>query len=139
MAASIEPIRGKIAQIISSREVALNIGKNRNVQVGMLFDIAVPGNLEIRDPETREVLGSLQPKAKARVRVVSVADKFAVAATYRPESVNPLRLRGDVGFLFGTQTRTETLKTREALNENFSQEGGYVTIGDPVVQVIDAN
>lgn len=137
MTTSTEPIRGKIAQVISSREVALNIGKNRNVQVGMIFDIVVPGNLEIRDPETREVLGSVQPKAKARVKVVSVADKFAVAVTYRTESVNPLRLRGDIAYAFGI--RTETLNTRETLNDNFSQEGGYVAIGDPVVQVIDAN
>ncbi len=138
MATQIEPIRGKIAKVISSREVALNIGKDCNVQVGMLFDIVVPGNLEIRDPETLEVLGSVQPRSKARVKVVSVEDKFAVAATYRKEYVGgPYRLLGDVRL--GGDVRIETLRTREALDEAFSEKERYVATGDPVVQVIDAD
>lgn len=132
-AAEIDPIRGKVAKVISSREVALNIGKTSDVQEGMLFDIVVPSTLEITDPETGEVLGTVQPRAKARVRVFSVSDRFSLATTYRTESFGGIQLRGDLAF----GRRVETLKTRDTLDEAFTDQGSYVTAGDRVVQVID--
>ena len=53
--AEMHPITGKVAKVISNREVALNIGKTGGVREGMLFDIVVPGSLEITDPETGEL------------------------------------------------------------------------------------
>lgn len=129
----INPIRGQVARVISNREVALNIGKNREVQEGMLFDIVVPGTLEITDPETGEVLGTVRPGRKARVRVFSVSEKFSLAATYRTESIGGIRLRGDLAF----GRRIEEFKTRDTLHEAFTDRASYVTAGDPVVQVIE--
>ena len=131
--AEINPIRGQVAKVISNREVALNIGKNRDVQEGMLFDIVVPGTLEITDPETGEVLGTVRPGRKARVRVFSVSEKFSLATTYRTESIGGIRLRGDLAF----GRRIEEFKTRDTLNEAFTDRAAYVTAGDPVVQVIE--
>ena len=111
----------------------MNIGGNSDVQEGMLFDIVVPETLEITDPETGEVLGAIQPKAKARVRVFSVSDKFSLATTYRTESIGNIRLRGDLPF----GIRVETLKTRDTLHEAFTEQASYVSAGDAVIQVID--
>ena len=134
MTDGIEPIYGKVARVISNRAVALNVGASNGVQEGMLFDIVVPSTLEISDPETGEVLGTVQPGAKARVKVYRVNEKFSLASTYRTESIGSLRLRGDLPF----GMRVETLNTRDTLHEAFTERGSYVTAGDSVVQVIDA-
>ncbi|MYC33336.1 MAG: hypothetical protein F4X64_09180 [Chloroflexi bacterium] len=132
----LEPIRGKVARVISVRQVALNVGQSSGVEEGMLFDIVDPQQLEIRDPETNEMLGIIRPKAKARVRVFSVSEKFSLASTYRTESIGGLQLRGDVrmGGLLG---RVETFRTRDSLAEAFSEEGAYVAQNDTVIQVIN--
>ena len=127
------PITGKVAKVISNREVALNIGKTGGVREGMLFDIVVPGSLEITDPETGELLGTVRPGSKARVRVFSVNDRFSLATTYRTTGFGGISLRGDLPFA----RQVETLKTRDTLHEAFTERAGYVTAGDPVVQVID--
>ena len=130
-----EPISGKVAKVISVRRVALNIGKSSGVEAGMLFDIVAPGNLEIQDPETGEMLGTIRPGAKARVRVFSVSEKFSLASTYRIEAIGGLQLRGDLGL--GSLRKIETFRTRDPLDSAFSEEGAYVAQGDTVVQVID--
>ncbi len=135
MTAQVEPIRGKVAKVISVRQVALNIGKASGVEAGMLFDIVAPASLEIQDPETGEMLGAIQPGAKARVRVFSVSEKFSLASTYRTEAVGGLRLRGDLRL--GPLRKVETFRTRDPLDEAFSEEGAYVAQGDAVMQVID--
>ena len=135
-------IRGKVAKVISDQEVALNVGNTHNVEVGMIFDIIPPEHpkdFEIKDPETGEVLGNIQPKAKARVKVVSVNDKFSLAATYRLESIEHLNLRGDLlpfPAVMGKR-RVESFKTREAPQESTEQRTFYVARGDAAVQVIN--
>ena len=54
-----EPIRGKVAKVLSHREVVLNVGKKHNVEIGMVFDILFRGYDEIKDPDTGEVLGGI--------------------------------------------------------------------------------
>ena len=141
MAAQTEPIRGKVAKILSHSEVVLNIGKKHNVQIGMLFDILMQGYDEIKDPDTGEVLGGID-RPKARVKVVSANDRLSIAATYRKERVNVggpedlgIRLRGDLLPPPRWETRVETFPTREAVPEDHWSEDLYVATGDPVVQV----
>ena len=57
MATQTKLIRGKIARILSTREVALNIGEQNGVALGMLFDIVSEAGLDIRDPDTDRELG----------------------------------------------------------------------------------
>jgi hypothetical protein len=138
-------IRGKVAQVLNSREVALNVGKEHGVDVGMYFDIVDPKGQEVRDPDSGEVLGSLE-RRKVRVRVVSLKEKLCVASTYRRRKVN----LGGGGGLIGTHsltrqlmppnwvTKYETLKTTEKTWESIGEPESYVKIGDPVVEVVES-
>ena len=64
-----ELIRGKVARILTARQLALNIGVKDGVKVGMLFDVLDPKGDDITDPDTGEVLGSLyRPKVRAAKR-----------------------------------------------------------------------
>ncbi len=134
-------IRGKVARVLNSRELALNIGSQNGVRKGMLFDVIDPKGEDIVDPDTGGILGSLE-RPKVRVKVISVQDKLSVASTYNKERVNI----GGVGI--GTSaisqlfiqppeyvTQYETLKTEEKTWEDISEEESYVKCGDPVVQV----
>jgi hypothetical protein len=133
-------IRGKVARVLNSRELALNIGSEHGVSEGMLFDVIDPKGEDIVDPDTGNIIGSLE-RPKVRVKVISVQSKLSVASTYKKERVNV----GGVGI--GTSaisqlfmqpeyvTQYETLKTEEKTWEDISEEESYVKCGDPVVQV----
>jgi hypothetical protein len=133
-------IRGKVARVLNSRELALNIGSEHGVRKGMLFDVIDPKGEDIVDPDTGDIIGSLD-RPKVRVRVVSVQNRLSVASTYKKERVNI----GGAGI--GTSaisqlflkpeyvTQHETLKTEEKTWEDLSEEESYVKHGDPVVQV----
>ena len=137
MTTQTEIIRGKIAKILNSREVALNIGLEDGVAVGMVFEILSSNSQTILDPDTGAVLGSFT-SPKTRVKVNRVEDKFSVAGTYRSKRVDVGNAR-----LFSApvwETRYETLKAKgsfETSYEDLQEQDSYVAIGDPVVQVID--
>ena len=40
-----EPLRGKVARILNSRELVINIGEQEGVEIGMLFDVLDPKNV----------------------------------------------------------------------------------------------
>ena len=137
-------ISGEVAKVISDREVALNVGREKGVEIGMLFDILVPGDLEIADPKTGEVLGRIERhRAKARVRVASLEDRFCIARTYRTEQVNVggpdalPKLRGDLN-LQRWITGVEKIRTHEAIDSGgLTESERFVAVGDPVMQVSD--
>ena len=138
----IEPIHGKVAQILNSREVALNIGIRDGVELGMLFDIMMSNAYNIKDPDTGETLGSLD-RPKTRVKVIQTKNNLSLATTFRKTRVNV----GGQGFLASRVfeaprwvTKYETLKTDESIGyraDELSEEDSYVSIGDPVVQVFE--
>ena len=140
----IEPIRGKVAQILNSREMVINIGSDSRVAVGMRFAVMDTKGEDIRDPDTGELLGSVE-RPKVRVAISKVQERLAVAATYKKEVVNV----GGSGIGIGVaqlaqvfmppmwKTKYETLKTEEKTWENLDEEDSYVKIGDPVVQVLE--
>ena len=149
MVTQTELIRGKVARILSTREVALNIGKEHGIEPGMLFEILYAAGMVIEDPDTGEALGSVDVP-KVRVKVTRVYDKWSVASTYRTKAVNV----GGVGLdtssyqtltakLFQPpkwERRYETLRTRGSFEhsaQDLDEEDSYVTIGDAVVQVLD--
>ena len=138
-----EVIRGKVARILNSREVAINVGSEQGVVIGMLFDI-VDEHEEVRDPDTNQVLGSID-RPKVRVKVTHVQDKLALASTFKSRSVN---VGGQgVGLELGAFTRAfappkwkteyETLRTEEKTWEDLDEAQSYVKTGDPVVQVFE--
>lgn len=133
-------IRGKVARILNSRELALNIGSDHGVEFNMLFDVLDTGSDKILDPDTGEIIGSVY-RPKVRVKIIEIQNKISVASTYRSRKVN-IGGRG-----FGLQAWStvlappewvreyETLKTEEATWENIDEKDSYVATGDPVVQV----
>jgi hypothetical protein len=142
MSIEFDPIRGKIAKVLSNREVVLNVGKGDNVEVGMLFDILVPKLIEIKDPDTGEILGNADnTKTKGRVRVISVAEKFSIATTFRKQRVN-VGGRIEVPKLRDEPEpprwvlRVERLNTREGSYDRLTEDERLVSTGDPVLQVL---
>lgn len=143
MATQSEQIRGRVARVLSDREVALNVGREHNVEVGMLFDITVSAALEITDPDTGNALGQIdRVRVKARVKVSSVEDKFCIARTYRMERVNVggrdalPKLRGDLD-LPRWEPRVERITTHEISSDGLTESERYVATGDAVQQVMD--
>ena len=140
-----EPIRGKVARILDARELVINVGSRDGVIVGMYFDVLDPKGEDIKDPDTGEILGSLE-RPKVRVQIVKVQERLSVASTYRKSVVNIGGqgaalgdLRGGISALFMPPkyvTKYETLKTTEKTWEDLDEKESYVKIGDPVVQVI---
>ena len=126
--------------MLNEREIAINVGAARGVAVGMYFDVIDTHGKEIKDPDTEEVLGSIE-RPKVRVKITHVQEKLAVASTYKSESVN---IGGDGGLL-GPFARSlmpsewikkyETLRTKDKDWSHLYEEDSYVKVGDPVLQV----
>ena len=138
------PIRGKVARILNSREMVINVGVQNGVTVGMRFEVMDAKGEDIRDPDTGELLGSLE-RPKVEVEVAKVQERLSVASTYKQESVNVggAGIGGFIGMPLGEmlmpakwETRYETLKTEEKTWEDLEEEDNYVKTGDPVVQVL---
>lgn len=133
-------IHGKVARVLNSREVALNIGSADGVAIGLYFDIMDAKGEDITDPDTGETLGSIQ-RTKVRVQVIHVQEKLSLAATYRQRRGGSRRLfnPGLAEFLMPQKwvNEYETLKSQEKTWEPMSEQESYVEIGDPVVQVLE--
>ena len=137
-----EPIRGKVARILNSREIVINVGSNNGVTVGMRFDVMDPKGEDIRDPDTSEVLGSVE-RPKVRVKICKVQERLSVASTYKTETVNvggsglePSMSLAGLFMPVKLDTKHETLKTEEKTWEDLDEKKSYVKTGDPVVQVL---
>ena len=143
-----KPISGKVARVLNTREIAINVGTTKGVAIGMYFDVIDSHDEDIRDPDTDEVLGSIE-RPKARLRITHVQERLSVATTYQSEQVNlggPGHIEAG-GLALGPFARAlmpptwitkyETLrKTGEPVKE-LDEEDSYVKVGDPVVQVIE--
>jgi len=139
-----DKIRAKVARILNSREIAITAGSEVGVVVGMLFDVMDPKGEDITDPDTGDILGSIE-RPKVRVQVTQVQERLSIASTYKKESVN---IGGTGGFLADGGaiarafmppkhiTKYETLKTDEKTWEDLEEEESYVKTGDSVVQII---
>ena len=74
-----DPIRGKVARVFNSREVAINLGSEQGVRPGMYFDVLAQYE-DIVDPDTNEALGSIE-RPKIRVKITRVQEKLSLAST----------------------------------------------------------
>ena len=137
MTTKTEPIHGKIAKIINSREVALNVGAEQGVKPGMRFAIFDSRENQILDPDTGDLLGSVNTP-KVQVKVSDVWGFVSLASTYRTKRVDISKRA-----LFQRpqwERRYETLKTGGGFAKDtidLDPADSYVAIGDPVVQVVD--
>ena len=128
-------LRGKVAQILSARDLALNIGYEHGVSSGMVFAILNQKGASIKDPDTGNELGSVS-LPKVYVRAYMVDRKLTLARTYRT-----VRRGGGLGLpnIFTTpELATETLRVAEHSEaEELDEKDSIVKIGDPAVQVIN--
>ena len=133
-------IQGKVARILNSRELAINIGSNNGVQVGMYFDVLDPKGENITDPDTGKVLGSVM-RPKVRVKVTKTLELLSIASTYKKKAVN-IGGRG-IGIASFAEAlmpahyvnQFESLKTTEKTWEDLEESESFVKTGDPVIQV----
>lgn len=142
-----ELIRSKVARVLNSREIVIAAGSDQGVRVGMYFDVLDLKGEDIRDPDTGEVLGSID-RPKVRVRITQVQERLSVASTFKKEKINVggtghgLESFGSIGLLSRALmppkyvTRYQTLKTDEKTWEDLDEEQSYVKTGDPVIQVV---
>ena len=137
-----ELIRGKVAKVLNAREVALNIGAQQGVELGMCFDILSTNGIDIKDPDTGDPLGNVD-LAKAKVKVSRVYERVSVASTYRTKRVNVGGVGLGISQMFQPpkwEDRFETLRTKGSFEnsaEELDEEDSYVSTGDPVVQLIE--
>jgi hypothetical protein len=139
-------IRGKVAKVLNSKEVALNVGSKDGVETGMYFDILDPKGENIVDPDSKEVLGSIE-RPKVRVKVIKVQENLSVASTFKEKKKNVGGTLdfGGLGAISQSLmpqkwvSEVETLKTEEKTWEDLEEEQSYVKTGDPVVQVREEN
>lgn len=134
-----EPIRGKVARILNSRELVINVGSKGGVTTGMRFDVMDTKGENITDPDTGQLLGSVE-RQKVRVQVSNVQENLSVASTYKEKTVN---VGGNIGLasqMFMPArwvTKYETLKTDEQTREDLHEMDSYVKTGDPAVEVLN--
>ena len=122
-----ELIRGKVAQILDSRQVILNVGSSDRVAAGMVFKIINPKGEQVRDPDSKQVLGSVE-SPRAFVRVIEVQDRLSIATT---SGANPAFTPATLGPFARVLMPPRWVDQYESLGANLSS----VNIGDPVVQV----
>ncbi|NII11303.1 hypothetical protein HBF24_11530 [Oleiagrimonas sp. C23AA] len=112
----------------------------------MYFDVLDPKGEDIRDPDTLEVLGSID-RPKVRVVVTKVQERLAVASTFKKAKINvggsgeAWPSLNSLGALSRSLmppkyvTKYETLKTNEKTWEDLKESESYVKTGDPVIEV----
>ena len=132
-------IEGKVAGVLNIRELVINVGSLHGVQRGMKFKVLASQPLEIRDPETDEILGVLD-REKVRVKVVEVRDRFSICRTYRTRRVGGSNYYAAALLkqISPPREEPETLKADDsAYPPPLSEEESYVKRGDRVVQIED--
>lgn len=128
-------LEGKVAQIVSEREIAINIGSLQGVEKGMKFAVLAPSPQEVKDPETGELLDVID-REKIRVEATEVRERITICATYRTRyipggpfsgiPVDPFRPGREV---------PETLRVSEAPSLPLDPEDSYVKVGDRIIEI----
>ena len=138
MAEDMALLQGKVAKILTEREVVINIGKTHGVKKGMRFAILAPTPEEISDPETGEVLDVVD-RPKVLVQATEVRERITICSTYRTTTIAGGAFSVSYSFsrLFDPpRDIPETLRIADSsLPAPLSPEESYVKIGDRVKQV----
>jgi hypothetical protein len=124
-------IRGKVAAILTKRELILNIGSDDGVEIGMKFVILNSQGIDVTDPDTGRVLGTVEVP-KTVVKVVRLDDShLSVARTFRTIKGSP-GLIGGLSAFAGTPSQLETLdiESGSSLKAELSEEESYIKRGD---------
>ena len=115
----------KVIKLISDKRIVINAGKNE-VQTGDILRVIEKNSEEIVDPDTNEVLGTLD-YIKATITVEYVYEHMSICKNYETKTVNAL-------------DPFETLRQREVtspLNVNLSQITGGYNIDNKLIEIGD--
>jgi hypothetical protein len=138
-------IEGKVAQLLSARELVINKGAGDGVRQGMRFAVLAAEPLAIHDPDTGQVIDEID-REKVRVEATDVREKTAICATYEKVvsgGLAPALWLGasaieELQRLTPRVERPVTLKAADsALPPPLSPEQSYVKIGDRVRQIVE--
>lgn len=132
-----DAVQGKVARIVSDREVILNRGSADGVRQGMYFAVMDPNPVEVNDPETDLPIGSFK-----RVKITLIADQVSehltLATTFRTKTVNigggGAGSIGSVTSIFGAPKyveRVEKLRVDPNHARPLDEEESIVQVGDP--------
>ncbi len=134
-----ERLTAKVAEILTGQELVLSKGSDDGVQVGMRFAVLNRKGAEIKDPDSGEVLGSVELE-KTLVKVVRLHRRLSVARTFRQvrSGGGVFGMGTQLAQIFDTPRRdNESLLTDERkLREELDERDSYVKIGDLAVQVV---
>lgn len=111
-----QPIRGKVAQVLSGKELVMNVGIADGVTVGMSFNVVKI--TEIEDPDTSKVLGKVE-RPKITLQVTEVQDKLSAAS------------------VIGSRTILDTARG-PFVSSLLDSSKVLIAVGDVVVQRIDS-
>jgi len=127
-------IKGKVAEIIDNRTLALNVGSSNNVEPDMIFQILDGTGKIIKDPETGNQLGSLKlPKIQVKVTYVDI--NFSIAETFHYKTVNigGVNAFGNISDFMSPPKyvkKYDTFEIEEELKKEIDKEKSTVKIGD---------
>jgi hypothetical protein len=126
-----ERIEGKVAQLLSARELVINRGAEAGVKVGMRFAVLDSNAPEVVDPETGQSLGKVDV-AKTLVKVVRIFPHMSVARTFRTYETG-----GAFASLMAREKYVERIgSTEENLAHPDLSEPANVEVGDRAVQAV---
>ncbi len=132
-----KPIMGKVAGVLTERELTINIGSKDCVCVDMKFKILASSPFEVKDPDTQEVLGTVD-REKVRVKAIAVFEKYSICKTFRKIITAGLSVPDISSLLRFQRTIPETLKAEDStLPPPLSEAESFVKKGDRVVQLIE--
>lgn len=142
LAHSREQLVGRVANILNAKELVINIGANKGVVPGMKFAVMAESPMPVSDPETGEVLDTID-REKVRVETVEVREKISTCRTFRTREIPAgslyglsLALSGFAGAHDPPKIIEENLKVQDvSLPPPLSPEESYVKINDRVIQV----
>ena len=129
-------VRGKVAEIVSDREVILNRGSDHGIAEGTYLKILNPKVRGIKDPDTGEELGGFSV-IKVVVVAIEVRDRLTLARTFRRKTIN---LGGSMSGLGAFATalappryveQIERLRRSENAPQPLAPEDSIVDVGDP--------
>lgn len=133
----IKPITGRVAQLLNARELVINVGALAGVKKGMKFRVLADTPLEVRDPESHDLLDTVD-REKTRVEAVEVREKIAICRTYRVIVKEGFpRISIAAMMLQEREERPETLHMKDSsLPAPLPENDSYVKTNDRVVQFL---
>lgn len=137
-----QPIKGQVASVLTDRQLVINRGAEHGVEEQMIFAVLNRNAIEIKDPETGQLLGNA-PIAKVVVEARVVEERFTVCSTFRTKRVGGggLLSQGFTDYFAPEREVRETLRRSDNSSNavELDARDSIIGIGDPVVEVDSAD